>query len=249
MQSISFHFLEIQLRLLYLLCAISITFFTAYLYRLELLYITSRPFILLDNQFSFIDLTEAFSTTLRICGIFTILLTCPLLVYHLWGFLIPSRYLFERKRFFFVLSLLIFCFCIEVDFLYFLIFPKLCEYLTSFGVNPGKIHNLVAFNVDFSPRMESYITLLLRVCIIFLFISQFPLICIVAYFKKWITCYDLCQIRKPLFFSSLLITAAISPPDIISQFIFLLLFFIVNEVLIIFGFIYDAKNYIIEEFT
>ena len=193
--------------------------------------------------------TEAFSTTLRICGIFTILLTCPLLVYHLWGFLIPSRYLFERKRFFFLLSLLIFCFCIEIDFLYFLIFPKLCEYLTSFGVNSGEIHNLVAFTVDFSPRMESYITLLLRVCIIFLFISQFPLICIVAYFKKWITCYDLCQIRKPLFFSSLLITAAISPPDIISQFIFLLLFFIVNEVLIIFGFIYDAKNCIIEEYT
>lgn len=274
MYQLSYHFREIRLRFFYIVFSLILTLITSYYYQLEILYIIGRPFLNMDHKFILIDLTEAFSTLLRICGIFSFFIIIPFSLYHLWSFYIPSRYNFERKTLT-LFSLLFFLFLLlEILLLYFLIFPLVCEFLLSFDIissNTSSLNNEsissflnqgtergnslltdrgLSLSIDkdkgelpvileLTARLESYVKLSTRFYSSMLLLFQIPFLVIVFYYYKIIDCYALCKMRKFFLFSSLLVSAFISPPDILSQSIIASLLFSFYEILIIIGFFYS----------
>jgi sec-independent protein translocase protein TatC len=275
MYQLSYHFLEIRLRVLYSLLSLILTLATSYYYQFEILYIIGRPFLELDQKFILIDLTEAFYTILRVCGTISFLLVIPFFLYHFWSFYIPSRYNFERKSI--NKFTLVFCFMIflELLILYFVIFPKICVFLLSFQVVPSnnslndlhgskltnwilnkqshfpsffpiqienEIENDTLISIKKTPvlieltaRLESYVNLSTRFYLTVLMIFQIPLLIIMFYYYNIIDCFILCKIRKFFLFSSVLLSAFISPPDIISQSIIAVLLFFLYELLVFVG--------------
>ena len=277
MYQLSSHFLEIRLRILYLVLSLILTLLTSYYYQFEILYIIGRPFLNLDKKFILIDLTEAFYTILKISGIISFFLILPFFVYHFWSFYIPSRYNFERKSinkfsvcFFFMLF-------IELLVLYFFIFPKICEFLLNFDIislknslsttdenlssgsflqNKKEINQFVLHDIyteleqgiydtkktpaflELTARLQSYVKLSTRFYFIMLTIFQIPFLVVLLYYHNIIDCFILCKFRKFFLFSSLLISAFISPPDIISQSLVAIFLFFFYEILVIIGILY-----------
>lgn len=226
-------YLEFKLRFFYFLLSFFGTLLTSYFYQLEILYIIGKPFLELQQKFVFIDLTEAFYTILYICSILTICITIPFFFYHLWSYFLPSCYVSERKIINNFLLLLFVLVCFEFFFVYIYIFPKICEFLLSFE---SKKSGLIM--IQLSARIQSYVSLLINFFLFLLAVFQIPFLFLGLYYKKMCTSYDLCKNRKIVFFTFLLISAFISPPDILSELIITLLFFFMYEFLICIGFFF-----------
>lgn len=122
------HFIEVKLRIFYIIFSTILTFLICYNSQIEIIYILSKPFLDLEQTFIFLKLTEAFYTLLKICTILTLLIIIPFFSYHVWCFFLPSFYKFERtSRNFFFFSFVFylvqkFCSLILLFYLEFVIF-------------------------------------------------------------------------------------------------------------------------------
>lgn len=258
MQHIYHHITEIKLRFIYSIFSLIITLLVSYIYQLELLYIITRPFLKLQQKFIFVDLTEALYTIIRICIYISIMLIIPYIIYQIWSFFIPSCYLSERNAINKFLIIFIILLCLEIFIIYFLLFPKICEFLLSFQINnplsstfekgistlnldKNQITTSSLVIVELSARIESYVKLIIRLLIFILFFFQLPFFFVILYYNKICTGYDLCLNRKFIFFLCILFSAFISPPDIFSQSLIILFFIFIFEFLIFLGLIFQQK--------
>lgn len=294
------HFRELGLRWAYIGICFGLTFFTCYFYRLEFLYIFTRPFCVakkhyfnnpnsndcgfapLDNHsqpllgysgaahsvpplaeetsagFIFTDLAEGFYTTLEICLVASIFCTLPFIIYQIYCFLGPSCYLQERKHLLVGCLLELGCFIIVLCVHLFL-FPEICRFLFTFQVHYSFL------TLELQARIHSFVHLAARVMLISLFSMQIPVIGIMLIRTNWMTVNDSSQLqinsnvtvegsniklawprllghRKIVFFISLILSAALSPPDMYIQ-IFVSLFFVcIFEFLVCYGYVHQRKS-------
>ena len=221
MRPLSFHFLELRLRFLYISLSCILSLILSYKYKFELVYVISKPFLEFQTKFIFLDLTEALYTIIRISGVISFLSILPLILYHFWCFLIPSCYNFERKVINNLICVFLLLFLFELLVIYFFIFPKICEFFMSFEVksleNSYLDKNLSVLSVELAPRIQSYFKLIYHFFFLILSIFQLPFAFTVIYSRKWINFSTLCEKRKYIFFFCILLSAFISPPDFVSQ--------------------------------
>jgi sec-independent protein translocase protein TatC len=243
MQSI---FIEVRFRLFYFVASGIVTLFMSYYYRLELIHLIGRPLYRLYTKFIFLDLTEALYTVVEVCGMVTVLVMMPLVIYHLWSFFISSCYLSERLHINVIILCFYFFFVLEIYCIYFYIFPKVCGFLLSFEItalHSQSIENLKSLiSIELTARIESYVKFLSRLFLLLLSLFQIPFVFYTAYKKHVITTYGLCSIRKFVFFAGVLLSAFISPPDVISQSLCTCLFVFLYEIVIYVGFFVEAQN-------
>lgn len=149
MQHIYYHIAEIKLRFIYCVFSFILTILVSYLFQYELLYLITRPFLELQQKFIFVELTEALYTIIRVCFFTSLILIIPFIMYQFWSFFIPSCYFSERTSinnflfFFFILLIL------EILCVYFLIFPKICEFLSSFQLtNSAQCPTFFQYNIE-----------------------------------------------------------------------------------------------------
>lgn len=239
----SSHLFEIKLRFFYLLFSAICSFFLCYNYQFELVYITSKPFIELQQTFVFLKLTEAFYTLLKISTLITFFVLIPLCVYNFWSFIIPSFYKFERNKTNFLFFFLFFLFLAEIFFTYFILLPKICHFLISFEMTSKLDHSGVylepIISVEFTAQIGSYVELIIKILSRILLLFQIPLCVCFLYSKKLLNVSSLYCNRKILCFLSLLLAAFLVPPDIVSQLIVAIFFFFTFEFLIFIGLFFD----------
>ena len=92
--------------------------------------------------------------------------------------------------------------------------------------------------LELTARLESYVKLTTHFYFTMLILFQLPFFILIFYYYNLIDCYSLCRSRKLFLFSSVLLSAFISPPDILSQLILAILFFFFYELLIFVGVFY-----------
>lgn len=95
--------------------------------------------------------------------------------------------------------------------------------------------------IELTARLESYVKLCTRFYSIMLTIFQIPFFVVILYYYNIIDCYILCKFRKFFIFSSVLISAFISPPDIMSQCLLACFLFFLYELLIFIGIFFEIK--------
>lgn len=243
MANIHYHLLEIKLRFFYLTLSTLCTFFLFYSYQLEIVYIIGKPFIELHQTFIFLELTEAFYTLLRISTILTIFLIIPFFFYHFWSFFIPSFYKNERKKINFFVVLVLFLFICEIFLIYFFLLPKICHFLISFemasNLENSSFYLEPVISVEFTARIESYVKLIVKISSIIFLLFQIPLCVCILYSKKLIHVSNFYNNRQILSLIALLLSAFLVPPDVLTQLIVAVFFFIVFEFFIFVGFFFD----------
>lgn len=243
MPNINHHLFEIKSRLFYLIFSTLCTFLILYHFKIEIVYIIGKPFVELQQTFIFLELTEAFYTLLKVSTILTFLLLVPFFFYHFWSFFIPSFYQMERSRVNFIFSLFVCLWISEILFTYFILLPKICNFLISFEMisesnNYGFSLNPL-ISVEFTARLESYVKLIVKISSLFFFLFQIPLCICLLYSKKLLDVSSLYNNRKILSIFSLLLSAFLVPPDLVSQLVIAFLFYVVFEILIFLGLFFE----------
>ncbi len=182
----------------------------------------------------FINATEPFFTYLKVGALAALLVSLPVVLWQIWGFIAPGLYSNEKK--FAIPFVLVGCLCFGTGtyFGFFYVFPMIFTFLVSFGTSTGEISAMLS--------MGQYLTLSTRLLIAFGLVFELP---VVIFFLARMGVVDhkwLSKNRKFAFLLAFVLGAILTPPDIFSQTAIAGPFIILYEVGIIVARLFGKKK-------
>jgi sec-independent protein translocase protein TatC len=229
MYSVSCYISEIRQRLFYLGISSVWCFGMCYHYKYYYLYLLGKPFLKFQRTFIFLDFTEGFTILVHVCILITCLSCIPYILYQSWCFLVPSWYAWERAAWTRLLWWGLVGGTLQLSMIYWSVFPMLCTFFLKFQTT-SQIYTL-----HYLPRITSSITATVWGILGCLVMFQIPWVLGAASWQNLLSCWTFAKWRKFALFLCVLISALLSPPDIVSQLILTLYFWVVYEIGIIFG--------------
>lgn len=131
------HLEELRSRIIKSLYSVVILSVVAYIFSVRLLNFILRP--LPGNQaVYFLSPTEAFSTRIKISLIAGIILSVPVIFYHLWKFVVPGLFAKEVKVIVPVVISSTFFFLVGASFCFLMVLPVSIKFLMGFGTDKLK---------------------------------------------------------------------------------------------------------------
>lgn len=164
-----------------------------------------------SRKFIFTDITEAFRTSLSLAFGFTFYIHLPFIVYHIWSFFIPSLFRKERKIFSHFCSLFLFLYFIATLIIISFIFPVLWNFFLNFETKTEFL------DIHCEARISSYVSFIFKTCLMSHFIFQFPFFSLLFLQFEFFNIFDILKNRRWIYWSILLISAVVAPPDVLIQ--------------------------------
>jgi len=204
------HLKELRDRLLVCIIAVAIAFIFTYYFKERLFDFLMQPFLKVmpaQSSFIFTGITEAFLTYFKISVVAALFVAAPVILYEFWMFVAPGLYEKEKKYvypFIFFGSL---CFLCGALFCYFVVMPNMYRFFVSYArefVTP-------------MPDLKNYMGLTLKLLIIFGFIFELPLVAFYLARAGIIKAKMLAKKRRYAILAVFIISAAITPPDVVSM--------------------------------
>lgn len=150
---------------------------------------------------------EVFILQIKTAVVLDLLICFPYIARQLWGFVVPALYEHERKFISSIVTSSSLLFIVGVLFCIFFILPLLINFGISFSSSEIK----AVFGIS------NVITLALWLAVVFGLMFQFPLITYALIRSKIVTYQTMKDKRPYVFVTILLISAVLTPPDIVSQ--------------------------------
>ena len=160
-----------------------------------------------DTPLIFLNAPDVFFTYLKIALVLSIFATAPITFYHFWAFIAPGLYTRERKAFvgFFAASLaLLFS---GAAFAFYVVFPLIFQFFLSFSTD----------TIQAMPAIKEYLTLVLKLLFAFGISFQVPIVVIALARLGIMDVNDLAAKRRYVIVWAFILSAILTPPDIISQ--------------------------------
>jgi sec-independent protein translocase protein TatC len=204
------HLAELRKRLIICFVAIGIGFLIAYAYSTQIFEWLVQPLIGVlppGDKLVFTALPEAFFIYIKTSFIAGIVLASPIIFYELWMFVAPGLYQKEKK---FVLPFVIissFLFVGGALFGYYVVFPVGFRFLVGFSTE----------NIRALPSLQLYLSFCLKLLLGFGLVFELP---VLAFFLGWagiINSKMMAQNRRIAILLVFVISAIITPPDVVSQ--------------------------------
>jgi sec-independent protein translocase protein TatC len=204
------HLKELRDRLLVCIVAVAIAFIFTYYFKERLFDFLMQPFLKVmpaQSSFIFTGITEAFLTYFKISVVAALFVAAPVILYEFWMFVAPGLYEKEKK---YVYPFIIFgslCFICGALFCYFVVMPNMYRFFVSYArefVTP-------------MPDLKNYMGLTLKLLIIFGFIFELPLVAFYLARAGIIKAKMLAKKRRYAILAVFIISAAITPPDVVSM--------------------------------
>ena len=197
------HLEELRGRIIKSLISIILFSIGAYVFSERLLEFITGPI----PEVYFMAPTEAFSTRIKISLIAGIIISVPVIFYHVWRFIAPGLFQREIRMVVpFVLASTIF-FLIGAVFCFFLVLPLSIKFLLGFGTQ--KLKPMI--------QIKDYVSFVSYLILAFGAVFELP---VVSYFLGKIgiiTANTLRKGRRYAITAILVLAAVITPPDVFSQ--------------------------------
>ena len=204
------HLKELRDRLVICIIAVAIAFIFTYYFKEKLFDFLMQPFIKVmpaKSSFVFTGITEAFITYFKIAIVAGIFLAAPVILYEFWMFVAPGLYENEKKYvypFIFSGSL---CFILGALFCYFVVMPNIYRFFVSYAQD----------FVTPMPDLKEYMGLTLKLLIIFGLIFELPLVAFYLSKAGIVNAKMLAKKRRYAILTVFIISAIITPPDVVSM--------------------------------
>lgn len=213
------HLEELRGRIIKSLISIILFSIVAYVFSERLLEFITGPI----PEVYFMAPTEAFSTRIKISLIAGIIISVPVIFYHVWRFIAPGLFQKEIKMIVpFVLASTIF-FLIGAVFCFFLVLPLSIKFLLGFGTE--KLKPMI--------KIKDYVSFVSYMILAFGSVFELP---VISYFLGKIGIISANTLRKGRRYAItaiLVLAAVITPPDIFSQMMLAFPLYFLYEVSII----------------
>jgi len=213
------HLEELRSRIIKILVTVLIFSIVTYFFSERVIDFLARPVA----RVYFFSPTEAFAIRIKISIILGIILSVPVIFYHIWQFVVPGLFEREIKA---VVPAVIFStlfFLIGGTFCFFVVLPTAIKFLMGFGTE--KLEPMI--------KIGSYISFVSYTTLAFGAVFELP---IVSYFLGKlgiITDKTLRKGRRYAVLGILVLAATITPPDLFSQIMLAIPLYILYEISIV----------------
>lgn len=214
------HLLEVRNRAIYLLlslCAIMIVVYNN-VYIIFYMLAESHTDIMV-----FTSITESFLTHLEVTVVCSLILSIPIIYYHVWAFLKPGLLSGEYSTFRYMIMSSFILYIFSLLFLSEVIYPLAIKFFLSYEYSREE------FKVFMLPSLAMFVNFYTSIVIPFLMIFQLPMVLYFCIKLRIIELSFLIKSRKAIIILSFIIGAVFSPPDIFSQCLIACLIFAISE--------------------
>lgn len=216
------HLIELRKRLIYSLCGIIVIFALLFPWANELYNIIALPlrkFLPPSSQIIATDIIAPFLVPMKLTAILAFALSLPYTIYQLWKFIAPGLYQHERKLASLIITVGMLLFIIGILFCYFVALPALFNFTLNFKSS----------QISLMADMAKYMNLVLSLFMVFGIAFEMPLITFVLIKLNIISLNTAKSSRKYVFLLAFIISAIVTPPDIISQIILAIPLYLLYE--------------------
>ncbi len=154
------------------------------------------------------DVTGSFFVPMKVTMLVAFLIALPVVMYQLWAFIAPGLYLHERKL---ILPLVISSyslFIIGMAFAYFLVFPTVFKFMASYNAPLG---------AEMSTDIDNYLSFAMTTFLAFGITFEVPVVVVVLVRMGIVSLAKLKEIRPYVIVGAFVISAVVTPPDVLSQ--------------------------------
>lgn len=207
-QTLLVHLSELRRRLIVSSAAVVIAFVIVFVgFSEELLAFLSQPLRERDVLIIHTGLAETFTTQLKASLIAGIVLASPVVIWQIWAFLKPALYPNERAAFRTMFLLVVTLFISGVLFAYLLVFNLAINFFLISG--EGIATPMIS--------IDRYISTLLSFVVPFGLMFELPVVVVMLHRLGLVSVQSLSRARKYVVFGVFVVSAVITPPDLISQ--------------------------------
>lgn len=213
------HLEELRRRIIWSLVSVLVFSIAAYFFSDRIIDFLARPVA----RLYFLSPTEAFAVRIKVSIIVGIILSVPVIFYHIWQFVVPGLFEREVKAAVPAVAFSTLFFLIGGSFYFFIVLPMAIKFLMGFGTD--KLEPMI--------KIGSYISFVAYTTLAFGAVFELP---IVAYFLGKlgiITDRTLKKGRRYAVLGILILAATITPPDLFSQIMLAIPLYILYEASIV----------------
>jgi sec-independent protein translocase protein TatC len=201
------HLEELRSRLIKSLFTVLILSIVAYLFSERILNFVLRP-LPGDQSVYFLSPTEAFSTRIKISIIVGIIVSVPVIFYHLWKFVVPGLFAKEVRLIVPVVVSSTFFFLVGAVFCFMMVLPVSIKFLMAFGTDKLKPMIQIKDYISFVSYMTLAFGAVFELPVISFFLGRIGIISARTFIKG----------RKYAIVIILILAAVITPtPDAFTQ--------------------------------
>lgn len=204
------HLIELRDRLLRIVLFVAIVFGLLALLSNDLYSLLAQPLLAYMPKGSGMIATEvasSFFVPIKLALMAAVFISMPYILYHLWAFVAPALYSHEKRLALPLLVGSIVLFYSGMLFAYFVVFPLMFEFFTT--TTPEG----VAMMTDISSYLDFVLTIFFAFGIAF----EVPIATILLVWMGMITPQSLADKRPYVVVAIFIISAILTPPDIVSQ--------------------------------
>jgi sec-independent protein translocase protein TatC len=229
---------ELKFRIFYSFLTILISFICCYIYSDQIIYLFTNYLLVNMNshRFIFTNLTNILITYIKFSLVVSIAISIPIILLHFWLFIVPGLYKHEKQIIDIYLILNFICFYIGYSLAFHFLLPKIWTFFLSFE------NNNTFFPLHFEAKLEDYLFSALFFILNILITFQLPAILFVLIYLNIISFKFIIGKRKIYYLVFLLLSGLLCPPEIYSQFFFVILLVILYELTLFL--IYLIQNFL-----
>ncbi len=224
-ETLTSHLEELRTRVINCAYIITLGSILGYIYSDKLFEVIRSPIkpYLPEGGLVFTNPVDKFAAFLRISIFAGLVLTCPLWLYQLWRFVAPGLYAKEKKYslvFIFFGSLL---FLVGLTFAYFLVFPMAFDFLLNFGGTTDKPMITI----------DEYLSFFTTTSVVFGAMFEMPLVLVILGMMGVLDQKTLRESRRYAIVVLSVVSALVTPPDVLSMFLLFVPMLLLYELSII----------------
>ncbi len=222
------HLIELRRRLMWCLAALAVAFFVCLYFARNIFAVLVQPLLAAgQGKLIYTDVFEAFFVEIKVALFAALMIAFPVIATQLWRFVAPGLYAKEKKAFLPFLLMTPLFFGAGAAFAYFLAMPWALHFLLGYQGDVGGVQQ------EALPAVGNYLSFSTRFLFGFGVAFLTPVLLMILERAGLVTREQLARSRRYAIVACAVVSAVLTPPDVVSQLMLLVPLYFLYELAII----------------
>lgn len=203
------HLVELRGRLFKMFGAVFLVFLALLPFSKKIFNYIAQPLVSVvpNGELLALNPVSPLTATIALTFYLALFIAMPVILYQVWAFVAPGLYRKEKRFAFPLLATSIFLFFLGMAFAYFVVFPLIFGFVSTFTPD----------TVNYQPDMTAYVSFVMMVVLVFGFAFETPIATVLLVMTGLTTTDKLRKVRPYVFLGAFVVGMLLTPPDVISQ--------------------------------
>jgi sec-independent protein translocase protein TatC len=203
------HLIELRSRLFKMFGAVFLVFLALLPFAKMIFNYVAAPLVSVvpNGELLALSPVSPLTATIALTFYLAIFIAMPVILYQVWAFVAPGLYRKEKRFAFPLLGTSIVLFFMGMAFAYFVVFPLIFGFVSTFTPD----------TVNYQPDMTEYVSFVMMVVLVFGLAFETPIATVLLVITGLTTTQKLAKARPYVFLGAFVIGMLLTPPDVISQ--------------------------------